>query len=252
MNCKNCGQPLTEDGNFCQNCGAPIGFEESEPVTPIEPEAAYQASTEQIGEGILKGKDGVLRWTYEVNMYKNPVIIFTAWKVFMAAALAPGLLMFFLELGKGFVPALVIFLKIFGLVAGICTLLMFIAYYLILAPINGGRYCVIFEMDNNGIKHTQMKKQFKKSQVLSLIGVLAGALAGNPSVAGANMMAGAKQSTYSRFGTVRKIIVLPKQHTIKINTKDMVHNQIYANNQDFPFILDHIIQHSPKNIMIKN
>ena len=39
-----------------------------------------------------KGNDGVIRWIYELNMWKNPAIIITTLKVFFLASLAPGIL----------------------------------------------------------------------------------------------------------------------------------------------------------------
>ncbi len=250
MQCENCGRTLSEDAKFCEDCGTPVVWENTAPNL-IDPEIAKQQPTVQIGPGITQSKDGIFRWTHEVNMYKNPVLIFTIWKIFMLSALFPGLLVFFLQIGNGFVEAVLTFFHIFGLVAAIMTALILIAYYLVIAPINGGRYCVIFEMDKAGIKHIQMKKQFKKSQALSVLGILAGIMAGNPTVAGANLMAGAKQSTYSRFTLVRKITVERKHHTIKVNSSDMIHNQIYAADEDFSFILDYILQHCPKNIKVK-
>lgn len=243
MKCNSCGKELGEGDAFCPFCGAKLSHQAN----------TVQASPDPVTvqDGILHGKDGAYHWIYEVNLLKNPVILFTVWKIILLCAMAPGLLLFFLELGEGFVTALLLFGKIFAVVAVIGTVLTLVAYYLIIIPMYGGRYCVVFEMDDQGIRHTQMQKQFNRNRVLSMVGVLAGAVAGNPSVVGANLMSGAKQSTYSRFCAVRKITAQQKRHTIKIVTRDMEHNQIYADDRNFDFVLSFIQQHSPGKAMGK-
>ncbi len=42
----------------------------------------------QISNNIYMGDDGIYRWMYEFHMMKNPVILFTVWKVLgMSAAI---------------------------------------------------------------------------------------------------------------------------------------------------------------------
>jgi len=190
------------------------------------------------------GQDGILRWVYEMNMWKNPTLVITIWKVLLLAALAPALLVFLLGLGDGIGPAILAFAKIMGIVAGIVTGLMLLAYPLV-AVINGGKYCVVFEMDENGVKHIQLQKQFKKSQVLSMVVTLAGVMTGNLQAAGAGMLAGSKQSSLSSFGKVRSIVVNENRHVIYVNEK-LSHNQVYADSSDFAFVCDYIISRCKK------
>ncbi len=243
MKCPVCGIAYGNGGG-CPFCGA-------KPNGPAcADEAAEPAKTEAPPGGLIRDENGVYHWVYEVNLYKNPVILFTVWKIVVLCALFPGLLLFFLELGGGFVTALLLFGKISLLVAAICTVLLFIAYYLIVAPINGGRYCAVFVMDARGVKHIQMQKQFKKIKSSLLSAFLPVFWRETPAPLG-NLLAGAKRSTYSHFPDVKKIIALERRRTIKIVTGDMVHNQIYAEEGDYPYVLAHIRQHSPKNAVFK-
>ncbi len=194
--------------------------------------------------GITKDKEGMLRWVYEMHMWKNPTLLLTIWKVLMLATLVPALLLFFLELENGLFKGIILFLKIEGLIGGIVTGLMLVAY-LILILINGGKYCVIFEMNHKGIRHIQMQKQFEKSQVLVMIGIVAGALVGSPQAIGSNLLAGSKQSLYCSFNKVKKIVVVEKRHVLYIN-EDLNHNQVYASKEDMAFIKAYIISHSKK------
>jgi hypothetical protein len=233
MLCPQCGQKSLEDSRFCEHCGAPFG--ESLPNT----EAIHQHTNQQVSPGVIMGEDGILRWVYELNMWKNPTLVITIWKVLLLVALAPALLIFFLTLGDGIGSAFLAFVKIMGIVVAIVTGLMLLAYPLV-AIMNGGKYCVMFEMDDTCVKHVQMQKQFKKSQVLALIVSLAGVMTGNLQATAAGMLAGSKQSSLSRFENVKSITVNEKRHVIYVNEK-LSHNQVYADSADFAFVRDTII-----------
>ncbi len=238
MICPKCGQKSPEDSRFCEHCGAP--FSEKLPNT----EATHQHSNQQVSPGVIMGEDGVLRWVYEMNMWKNPTLVITIWKVLLLAAFAPALLLFFLALEDGIGPALLAFVKVMGIVLGIVTGLMLLAYPLV-AMINGGIYCVIFEMDDQCIKHIQMQNQFKKNLVLALIVSLAGVMTGNIQATAAGMLAGSKQSSVSNFEKVKSITVNEKRHVIYIN-EQLSHNQVYADSADFAFVKNTIISRCKK------
>lgn len=238
MICTKCGQKYSEGSRFCEKCGAPVSEEFP------KREAVDQQSNQQVSPGVVMGRDGILRWAYEMNMWKNPTLVITIWKVLLLAALAPSLLVFFLNLGDGIGSAFLAFVKIMGIVVGIVTGLMLLAYPLI-AVMNGGKYCVIFEMDDKSVKHIQMQKQFKKNQVLSMIVSLAGVMTGNIQATAAGMLAGSKQSSVSSFEKVKSITVNEKRHVIYVNEK-LSHNQVYADSADFAFVRNTIIGRSKK------
>lgn len=200
--------------------------------------------SQQASPGIVRGEDGVLRWVYEMNMWKNPTLVITVWNILLLVALFPAILMFLLSMGEGAGFAFLTMIKVYGLVAGIMTVLMLLAYLLIVA-LNGGQYCVLFEMDEKGVKHIQMQKQFKRNQILSMITVLAGIAAGNVQTTAAGVMAGTKRSTYSDFDKVKEVKINHKRNVIFLN-ENLTHNQVYANKEDFNFIADFIIKQCGK------
>ena len=238
MICKKCGQKYSEGSRFCENCGTPVGKE-----LPKK-EAINQLSNQLVSPGLTMGGDGTLRWIYEMNMWKNPTLVITIWKVLLLTSLVPALFVFFLTLSDGLGTAILVFLKIMAIVAGIVTGLMLLAYPFV-AMINGGKYCVIFEMDDKSVKHIQMQKQFQKSQVLSMVVVLAGVMTGNIRATAAGMLAGSKQSSLSSFEKVESITVNEKRHVIYVNEK-LSRNQIYADPEDFLFVRDFIINRCKK------
>ncbi len=193
---------------------------------------------------LMKDEQGIVRWVYELNMWKNPTIIITVLKVFMLSALFPTLLVAGLELENGLMSALNAFVQVFLIVAGIMLGLLVIAYPVI-AIINGGKYCVVFEMDETGVLHTQLKKQFKKNQVIAMVAVVAGLTTGNLQTAGAGLLSATKQSSYSKFSKVTKIEANAKRHVIYVNA-GLNHNQVYVDGEVFEEVLEYIINHSPK------
>ena len=194
--------------------------------------------------GIEKGADGIHRWIYEVNMWKNPTLAVTIWKVLLLAAMVPALLVFFISLEDGFSTALILFVRVLGITAGIVTVLLLLAYPLI-ALLNGGKYCVVFEMDDNGIRHIQMQKQYDRNRIFAMLVALSGIAGGNIQTAGAGLLAGSKKSSSSNFHNVKSITVHKKRHTIYVN-ENFSYNQVYTEADDFPFVSEFIISRCKK------
>ena len=196
-------------------------------------------------DSIFEGADGQLRWIYEFSLYRNPTILVLVAKILFFVILGLFLLMLLLEIGSAdFAAAFTRLARVFAaLLAGMLALTA-IGYFLY-ALITGGKYCVLFEMDENGVKHTQMSRQFKKAQWLSLLTVLSGAAAGSVSAMGAGLLAGSKSAVLSEFRKVKAIRISRRWSVIKLRTSDMMHNQVYADGADFDFVLDYIQSRIP-------
>lgn len=238
--CKYCGTRLDDGSRFCKKCGAAL----------VSPSAqAQEPSSLQSGSlpsNVMRCADGKLRWTYELKLFKNPVLFILCTKIFLC--ILAGIWIFiniiclddsnywpdrFLSIGKVF------------LIAIPCVMLLVGISYLIYAAIMGGSYCAVFEMDENGINHIQMPKQYKKAQVIGLITTLVGALSGNMSAAGAGLLSMGRQSMYSEFASTRRIKAIRRQNTIKVNGA-LMHNQIYVPPGDFDFVLNYMTSRCPR------
>lgn len=206
-----------------------------------DPEAASRPAP-----GITPGRDGVHRWVHEISLWKNPTVLITTAKVMLLAASVPALFAGTLALveGEGVEAALGIIAQVGGLVVGIVAVLLLIAYPLT-AILQGGRYCVVFEMDARGVKHTQLRKQFERNQALALITVLAGIAGGSPQTAGAGLLAASRQSLHTTFAKVRKIRIDERRGVIHLAEK-LARNQVYAAPEDFAFVRDFILSHCPQ------
>lgn len=235
MICRACGAELPEQAAFCEGCGAQ--------VTPTAPGPGTHPTPEE---------EKIRRWLYEMNLWKNPTAVITVFKVLALAALAPALLMLVLGIIEGDgLDALSVFVKVYGGILGALLLLLLPAYGLI-ALLNGGRYCVVFEMDDQGVRHTQLQKQVDRAKALGILTALAGALSASPAVMGAGLLAASKQSTYSRFQNVRSVTVNHGRRVIYLTTGDQVRNQVYGGKEEFEAIAEHVLSRVPKKAVVKH
>lgn len=233
--CQECGGAIEPSARFCAACGASLA---TGPDFPAESEVT-PAKADQPSPNLVRGPDGTWRWVYELSLYRNPIILFLIWKIFFFIFLGLYVFMVLLQIGDGLGAALTGLTPVFlGLLA--FMLLLSTLSYVLYAALQGGKYCVVFEMDEKGVKHIQMPRQFKKAQVLGSLLSLAGALTGNVGTVGQGLLVGSKQATYSKFKQVKAIKPDRRHHVIKVNSADLVHNQVYAEPEDFDFVLNYI------------
>lgn len=193
-------------------------------------------------ENIKKCDDGTYRWVYEFNMLKNPMILLTVLKIFLLVLVGMWLIFGIFRIGNdGFVGAFVEEAKGLLLPAAILFGLSIVGY-LILAAVFGWKYCVLFEMDETGIRHIQMEKQYQKAQALGWLTAMLGAAAGKPGTAGTGLLAATKNEQYTEFCKVKRLRAFRAFHTIKLDSL-LNHNQIYAESDDFDFVLEFIRAH---------
>ena len=196
-----------------------------------------------VTKNISLGEDGVYRWVYELNLYTNPTILYLIWKIFGCICLGMWLFMLLIagfdgNLMEEFIGITqTCFLFTLGFMA-LC-----LVGYLIYAMMVGGKYCVLFEMDERGVNHIQMEPQVKKAELIGMLTMLVGAAAGKPGVVGTGLLAGARTSMYSSFDAVQSVEPFPRRNLIKVN-EFLCKNQVYAADEDFDFVLGFIRAHT--------
>ena len=197
---------------------------------------------EKITGNIRLCSDGVYRWIYEYNMLKNPVLLITVFKVLGISALAVCAFVAGVDLiedGRITLPASgegkILLFVILGMIA------LVILSYLILAGIYGWKYIVLFEMDDEKVKHIQMPKQYEKAQALGWLAALAGLAAGSAAAAGAGALSAAKNTSVSVFRDVRAVKGIRGFDTIRVSER-LERNQIYAAPEDYDFVRSYIAE----------
>ena len=197
---------------------------------------------------IKKSDDGTYRWVYEFNMLKNPMILLTVLKIFLLVLVGMWIIFSILRIGNdGFFGAFAAQTKEL-LIPALILFGLSILSYIILACIYGWKYCVLFEMNETGIRHIQLEKQYKKAQALGWLTAMVGAAAGKPGAAGAGLLAATKNEQATEFSKVKRRRVFRAFHTIKLDSL-LNHNQIYVESVDYDFVLDYISKRIPKKTL---
>lgn len=194
-------------------------------------------------ERVVLCEDGKYRWTYRMNLYKNPTVFFMVYKIFLCIFAAGFVIMAAADavnFKDSFLERFLADLKFSGyFLCGITVLCLlgYIAY----AAMMGGKYTVEFEMDEKGILHRQTPAEAKKAKKLGKATAIAGAASGSLTAAGAGLNA-QRVEMYSEFSKVKKVKVYPARRLIKVN-ETFGHNQAYTAKEDFEFVKNYIVSH---------
>lgn len=193
---------------------------------------------------ITETERGAYTWQYELNLFRNPSVLFVVWKIFFFVSLAIWLFVTWISIGDrnfwwtGFLSIA----KVFAL--GLGGIFAFtLLGYLVYACMMGGKYRVVFHMDEEGITHTQLPKQSRKAKRMATLTTVVGLATNRPSTAGAGMLAGSKTSSHSDWDKVKRVRSYPSRHLIKVDSL-LNHNQIYAHPEDFAFVESYILSHT--------
>lgn len=186
--------------------------------------------------------DGKYRWTYSLDMYRNPSILLVVlkifgilWAVLLLVVSVPSLL-------RGETSVLAENGRIWAWVTAVFFAVCLLSY-LIVARMYGGRYVVDFTMDEKGIVHSQSPSQVDTARKVAGMTALAGAASGRPGTLGAGALA-TRTDLSSDFSRVRRIQAFPRRDLIKVNAR-FSRNQVYVHPEDFAFVLDYIRSHCP-------
>ncbi len=194
------------------------------------------------GHTLQMNAEGKYVWVYELPMQKSFFLLFEVWKVLGIGAAAVIILLAVINLidGSG----------IGGMVAAIGTgavcfallMLLSIPAYYIVTRANNGMYTVLFEMDEAGVDHIQLKTD--KAKALEALTVFAGMRTGSRTTAGAGVLSAAGGTLYSAFSNVKSVRAVRGKNLIILKGK-LIRNQVYADDENFDFVLDYIVRHCP-------
>lgn len=201
-------------------------------------------SNDNSGNRVCLCEDGKYRWTYPLDMLKNPTILFVIFKIFGILFSIPLLIaLISAAVNNDLAKIWDSFLKIWLIVIAVFFVIIIISY-LIVVWMNGGKYIVHFTMDEKRIVHEQEPAQFDRARKVGLLAALVGIFAKRPSTVGAGALAASRSTSTSDFAKVRKIKPRRRQHLIKVN-QTLERNQVYVTDEDFDFVLDFIRKHCP-------
>ena len=117
--------------------------------------------------------------------------------------------------------------------------------YAIVAGMYGGKYTILFTMDEHGINHEQIPEQAKKARKLGMLTAGAGAAGGSLSTMGLGISVASRTSMYSNFASVRSVTRGKWGNVIKIR-EILSNNQVYVRDEDYDFVYNYIREHCPR------
>jgi hypothetical protein len=198
---------------------------------------------EDIGNRVMLCKDGKYRWIHEVNMFKNPSILFDVWKVL-------GITMLIVIVIVGFILVISGDLDVDGMLgmgkamlitAAIMAVLSIIGY-LVYALIAGGKYIVLFTLDEKEVVHQQMPRSAKKGQIIGDLAILAGLATGRIGTIGTGMLAKSRTSMTTTLSDVKRLTPCPRMNMIKVN-ETLSKNRVYVCKEDFFLVYNFLCEH---------
>ncbi|MBQ3384770.1 MAG: hypothetical protein IJG59_06110 [Erysipelotrichaceae bacterium] len=191
---------------------------------------------------LFTDQSGKYRWVYELPMLSSFFLLFEVWKALAVSAFAVFCFMLGVNIAEGGgLQGLLFSLQLMAVVMGILFVLSIPAYYIV-TKANNGKYTVLFEMDDSGIDHVQIKTN--KAKALDLLVTFTGAAAKSRTTTAAGLLSASGGSLYSRFSNVRRIRAYPKKHLITL-TGRFLRNQVYVDDEDFIPVYEYIKRHCP-------
>lgn len=193
-------------------------------------------------KNMVRDGDGRYVWVYEMPMLTAFFLLFEVWKVIGISGCIVFLLNVVITLVSGNGLGSIGGAFISTLIPLAILLVLSIPAYYIVTRANNGKYTVLFEMDEEGVDHTQIKTD--KAVALEALTMLVGAATKNRSTIASGALSATGGSLYSRFSKVKKVRAYPEKHLIKLDGA-FVSNQVYVENEYFDFVYRYILDHCP-------
>ena len=218
-------------------------------------------------ERVTLYEDGVYRWSYVMDMWKNRYMIRLVWKIivpllglpllFVAAMVLKNAryltqqgvaredLMFHLH---GDLVSLYI---VAGLFAGVLLLTELI--YAVCALVMHGQYRVRFEMDESAVALVRNPGTMETINTLGAVAGLIGLVAGKPGAAlrVGSTLAVANNTGTSRFESTRRVKRIRKYDVLDLREWFGM-NQVYVPKEDYDYVRDFILARVPEKARMRS
>lgn len=154
-----------------------------------------------------ENKEKTKTWDYRMHLFGDATVPKTLIKIFFFIILSILFFVVLLEIIDGNI-SLDVFVElaaVFGLIyLGLIVLTLF-TYYIVFALIHGGKYDIIYQMDAKGVSFIIAKGSMDKVKKTAFFGAIAGIAAGSLTTIGSSMLAGTRNSMYTRFASVPRL-----------------------------------------------
>lgn len=213
-------------------------------MDPVNTPTGARESVNYTGDRVRLCEDGKYRWTYPLDMLKNPSILFVVYKIFGILLSIPLLISIIRAAIDGdWARAWDDSIKIWLIVLAVFAVIIYIGYLLVVW-MYGGKYIVHFTLDEKELVHEQEAAQFQRARKLGFAAILVGIFSRRPATVGQGIFIASKNASTSTLAKVRRIKPRRAWHLIKVN-EGLEHNQVYVPKEDYDLVLDFLRQHCP-------
>lgn len=120
------------------------------------------------------------------------------------------------------------------------VVLLLAATWLAVRILYGGRYDAEFLLDADGARASLDTTSRRRSRGVSRLAVAAGMAAGQPTVAGAGLLAAGNQSQYLTWDEVRRVDQDRTHRTIVLRGPAVAHVALFCTTENFDEVLAHV------------
>ncbi len=101
-----------------------------------------------------------------------------------------------------------------GIPFGVLILALFLFSYLLILLVYGGKYELGFRIDQEGVASFTEGTQKKKNKILNTLTIMMGFFSKQPTVAGAGLLADARQTVFLKWKRIKKVKYDERSRTI--------------------------------------
>jgi len=170
-----------------------------------------------------------LQWRVSVPIFRNTVILK---QLGIAIGIPFGLVALIIMVTSG--------RSVYTLYAlGLIGALLLLTWVFIMA-VYGGKYDVEYILDERGVLCRTQARQGKKNRLINTLTVVLGFLSGKPAVAGAGMLAQARQEVFLKWSDIRKVMYKPRSRTILLRGGWKEHIALFCTEENY-FMVEQIV-----------
>lgn len=185
--------------------------------------------------------DGKYRWIHERSYYKIPLLMIFIMKSVAVLIALVWMVIVLLNLGEedywkggGFKNTTIIFAIIMAV-----TMILIVVGYLIYAKKKGGKYFMIHEMDEEGIRYITLPTTTDLAGAEALLEPLSDTK--DPDRAD-DALAEAASIAYSEFRKVKVVRAYPEWSVVRLKEK-LISTEVYLSDDHYRFVLEYIASH---------
>jgi hypothetical protein len=221
---------MLSESRFCPQCGSPFPR-----VEPNQAEAVAAASPRTEEEGAKQGPPvpGEISWEINVPLVTDQFIMYDLLKVWGISSLGLFLIMSAILIYDRNWRAFINMASVVGLVsAGILIL-----FILVMLVFFGNRFPMGFVLGPDGALVFSLSQRGRWGNRLAMI---LGALSGKPGLAGAGLLAMARESVEVSWDEVRRVKVHPEARVISLMDSWHVAMRIYCTPKNYDVVLERV------------